>query len=69
MPCRSRRALDVRIEVIEKLLNHVSGVFGGVVGIYQRHSYMEEMRSAVAFWEKHLESLLAREIPLLEAAE
>jgi integrase len=51
-------ALDIRIEVIEKLLNHVSGCFSGVTGIYQRHSYMEEMRVAVALWEKHVASLL-----------
>jgi hypothetical protein len=48
----------VRIEVIEKLLNHVSGCFSGVTGIYQRHSYMDEMRVAVALWEKHVASLL-----------
>ena len=31
-------ALGVRLEVTEKLLNHVSGSFGGIaVGIYQRH--------------------------------
>ncbi len=62
-------ALDVRIEVIEKLLNHVSGIFGGVTGIYQRHSYMDEMRNAVALWEQHLTSLLAPAVPMLQAAE
>jgi hypothetical protein len=59
----------VRIEVIEKLLNHVSGTFGGVTGIYQRHSYMDEMREAITLWEEHLSSLLAPAVPLLHAAE
>jgi integrase len=51
-------ALGVRIEVTEKLLNHVSGSFGGIVGVYQRHSYMDEMRAAVAAWEARLTVLL-----------
>lgn len=62
-------ALDVRIEVIEKLLNHVSGVFGGVVGIYQRHSYMDEMLEAISLWEDHVASLLRPPVAVLEAAE
>jgi integrase len=52
-------ALGVRIEVTEKLLNHVSGTFGGIVGVYQRHSYMDEMRTAVTSWEARLSALLA----------
>ena len=52
-------ALGTPIHVTEKLLNHVSGTFSGVVAaIYNRHSYMDEMRSAVAFYEKHLASLV-----------
>lgn len=62
-------ALDVRIEVIEKLLNHVSGIFGGVTGIYQRHSYMDEMREAVSLWEGHVASLAKSPVVQLEAAE
>lgn len=49
--------LGVRIEVTEALLNHVSGTRAGVVGIYQRHTYLEEMRAAVRLWEAHLETL------------
>jgi integrase len=62
-------ALDVRIEVIEKLLNHVSGIFGGVTGIYQRHGYMDEMREALSLWEGHIASLLRPPALQLEAAE
>lgn len=42
--------LEVRIEVIERLLNHTSGTFAGIVGVYQRHDFMKEMRAAV---DKH----------------
>ena len=52
-------ALGVRLEVTEKLLNHVSGSFGGIVGIYQRHSFIDEMREAILAWEHRLEKLLA----------
>ncbi|MGX1412780.1 integrase [Bradyrhizobium elkanii] len=50
-------SLGIRIEVIEKLLNHVSGSFAGVAGIYQRHIYLEEMRTAVAAWELYVDKL------------
>jgi integrase len=53
-------ALGVRLEVIEKLLNHQSGSFAGVVGIYQRHGYMEEMRAAIELWETKLKMILGQ---------
>jgi integrase len=39
--------LGIRLEVIEALLNHVSGTRAGIVGVYQRHQYEAEMREAV----------------------
>ena len=50
--------LGVRMEVTEKLLNHVSGSFDGIVAVYQRHNYLDEMREASAKWEAHLTKLL-----------
>jgi integrase len=50
--------LSVRLEVTEKLLNHVSGSLGGIVGVYQRHDFKDEMRDAVTKWETHLLTLL-----------
>jgi integrase len=52
-------ALGVRMEVTEKLLNHVSGSFGGIVGIYQRHGFQDEMREAIRLWEDRLALLVA----------
>ena len=49
----------MRLEVTEKLLNHISGSFGGIVGIYQRHNYKDEMRAAILAWEKRLSDILA----------
>lgn len=47
-------ALGTPIHVTEKLLNHVSGTVSGVAAVYNRHSYLEEMREAVTAYEQHL---------------
>lgn len=40
--------------VVEKVLNHVSGTFGGVAGVYNRFQYLDEMRAALTSWEERL---------------
>jgi hypothetical protein len=50
-------ALGVRLQVTEKPLNHVSGSFGGIVGVYQRHGFQDEMRVAIKTWESRLRKL------------
>ena len=52
-------SLGVPIPVVEKLLNHVSGTFSGIVGVYHRYDYAKEMREAVELWEKHIQTLTA----------
>ena len=51
-------ALGIRQEVTEKYINHVSGTQAGIVAVYQRHTFMPEMREAVESWEDHLAALL-----------
>src|SRR5262245_13003911 len=46
--------LGVRLEVTEAVLNHLSGSRAGVVGIYQRHDWADEKRSALEAWSSHL---------------
>jgi integrase len=53
-------ALGVSLPTIEKLLNHVSGSFGGIVAVYQRHNWLPEMRDAIKVWEKWLLAALER---------
>jgi integrase len=53
--------LGVNLPVIEKLLNHVSGSFAGIVGVYQRHSFADEKRAAMAAWAQHVEQLVSGE--------
>lgn len=40
----------IALPVIERALNHVSGSFGGIVGVYQRHEYADEKREALEKW-------------------
>jgi hypothetical protein len=49
--------LAVSLPVVERVLNHVSGSFAGIVGVYQRHSFAAEMRAAVEVWGQHIEGL------------
>jgi integrase len=50
--------MAVAPHVIERLLNHVTGTISGVTAVYNRATYMSEMREAVALWEIHLKQLL-----------
>ncbi len=52
--------LGVRFEVTEAVLNHVSGSKGGVAGVYQRHDWADEKRSALEAWAGHVERLMMR---------
>jgi hypothetical protein len=40
--------LGIRLEVTEKLLNHVGQSMAGVAGVYHRHDFFPEMIEAVA---------------------
>ena len=51
--------LGIRFEVTEAVLNHVSGAKGGIAGIYQRHDWKEEKRSALDAWARHVASIVA----------
>ena len=49
--------LGVPLHVVEKCLNHTSGSFGGIVGVYQRHDFAAERREAMNVWAEHVISL------------
>lgn len=48
--------LGIRFEVTEAVLNHVSGAKGGIAGIYQRHDWKDEKRTALDAWARHVEA-------------
>jgi integrase len=43
--------LGISIPVIERAINHISGTFGGVVGVYNRAPLLKERRAAFYAWE------------------
>jgi integrase len=50
--------LGVSVPVIEKALNHISGTFRGIVGVYQTHDYADEIRIALQKWADHVERIV-----------
>lgn len=54
--------LGVSLPVTERILNHVSGSFRGIVGTYQTYRYEDEMRDALERWALHLVRLQANNV-------
>jgi integrase len=52
-------ALGFRPQVVERVLNHVSGAQGGLVGVYQRHEYRGERKAALLAWGKHVVGIVS----------
>jgi integrase len=50
--------LGINLPVIEKVLNHSSGSFAGIVGVYQKHSFADEKRQALEAWGNFVEALV-----------
>ena len=51
-------ALGYAPHVVEKTLNHVSGVTSGLVSVYQRHDYRAERRAALVAWGRKVEQII-----------
>jgi integrase len=51
--------LGVRVEVIERCLNHLSGSYQGIVGTYQRDPMLAERREALERWAAHVQGLVS----------
>jgi integrase len=56
--------LGVRLEVTEAVLNHISGSRGGIAGIYQRHDWAAEKRTALEAWAGHILTVAEKRIPV-----
>jgi integrase len=58
--CASGMArLGVAIPTIEKILNHRSGTFRGIVGVYQHYDFAAEMKAALDRWSDHVAAVVA----------
>lgn len=51
--------LGFQPHVIERVLNHISGAQGGLVGVYQRHEYLDERRKALDAWGSYVSRLVS----------
>ena len=51
-------ALGFQPHVIERVLNHLSGAQGGLVGVYQRHEYSEERKRALMTWSEYVAKIV-----------
>jgi integrase len=49
--------LHIPLQVAENVLNHISGSLGGMAGIYNRHDYADEKRSALEAWGRYVLAL------------
>lgn len=54
-------ALGVTVPVVEAILNHVSGTKGGVAGVYNRHTYMDEAEVAMEAWGRFVADIIAHD--------
>jgi integrase len=50
--------LGVRLEVTEAVLNHIAGSRAGIVGVYQKHTWADEKRAALAAWGARVEAIV-----------
>ena len=55
--------LGIAPHIVERVLNHVSGTFAGVAGIYNRFRYEDEMREALNKWEQWLVATVGATVP------
>jgi hypothetical protein len=68
--------IGVDLPIIERIVNHASGSFRGIISTYQKYSFEPEMRKALDRWGVYVENLprtiIARpvvEAAIMEAAE
>lgn len=51
--------LKVPPYTVEKILNHVSGTFSSVTGVYNRYGYDDEKRAALQIWDDYISGMVA----------
>jgi hypothetical protein len=51
--------VGISIPVIERVLNHQSGTFAGIVSVYQHHDFADEKREALERWAAHVVEIVA----------
>jgi hypothetical protein len=57
-PQRQMAEIGIAPQVVEKVLNHKSGMISGVAAIYNRHEYRAEQRAALLAWGERLRAIV-----------
>jgi hypothetical protein len=50
--------LNIAPQVVDRILNQVSGTSRGVAAVYDRHAYLEERKTALEAWSRHVEAVV-----------
>lgn len=50
--------LGIPIHITELILNHRTGTISGIVRVYNRYSYLDEMKDALLLHEKHIRKIV-----------
>jgi len=61
--------LLIALPVIEKVVNHKSGTFRGIVSVYQHHDFAVEKRNALAAWANFVLSIISADHELRNVFE
>lgn len=54
--------LGFQPHIVERVLNHISGAQGGLVGVYQRFEYADERKRALHAWAARIDGLFSRRL-------
>lgn len=52
-------SLGFQPHIVERVLNHVSGAQGGLVGVYQRYEFVPERKKAIEAWGNYVARLFS----------
>tara|TARA_R110002051_G_scaffold189149_3_gene258517 strand:- start:1161 stop:2063 length:903 start_codon:yes stop_codon:yes gene_type:complete len=58
--------LGINLPVIERVLNHVSGSFGGIVSVHQKHEFQDEKRLALETWNRFVGSVATPTVNVID---
>jgi integrase len=61
--------LHIALPVIEKVVNHKSGTFRGIVSVYQHHDFAAEKRTALDAWANFVLSIISADHELRNVFE
>jgi hypothetical protein len=59
--------LRIPPHVLDRVINHVSGVIRGVAKVYNQFEYLDERKAALDRWGRYVEALVGANVVALRA--